>query len=93
MYKIDWLFYLSVLKEVKTMPVFKSDRKIKVFGSSLAMTLPALFVKVNAIEKGSKAQVIHDLNGVLIASWADNLDDLIECLMELLKNIESQTKK
>jgi shikimate kinase len=34
------------------MPVFESSRKVQVFGSSLALTLPAMFVKVNEIEKG-----------------------------------------
>ena len=35
------------------MPVFESERKVQAFGSSLAFTLPALFVKANEIKKGS----------------------------------------
>jgi len=50
------------------MPVFESSRKVQVFGSSLAMTLPSLFVKANEVEKGSVSQVYYDLDGVLIAS-------------------------
>jgi hypothetical protein len=39
------------------MPVFESSRKVQVFGSSLALTLPAMFVKVNEIEKGDKGKL------------------------------------
>jgi antitoxin component of MazEF toxin-antitoxin module len=54
------------------MPVFESSRKVQLFGSSLAMTLPALFVKTNEIKKGSVGKVYFGLDGVLVVSIVDD---------------------
>ena len=54
------------------MPVFESSRKVQVFGSSLALTLPALFVKANEVEKGSMGKVYYGLAGVLVVSLVDD---------------------
>ena len=54
------------------MPVFESSRKVQVFGSSLALTLPALFVKANEVEKGSVGKVYYGLEGVLVVSLVDD---------------------
>lgn len=72
------------------MPVFKSKRKVQEFGSSLAITLPAFFVKANEIEKGKIAHTVFGLNGVLIASWNKNLKDLRECLIIMLQELEDK---
>ena len=70
------------------MPVFKSSRKVQVFGSSLAMTLPAMFVKANEIEKGSVLKVHYGLNGVLVASWVDEPEALVKCLLEIMEKLD-----
>ncbi len=68
------------------MPVFKSSRKVQVFGSSLAMTLPAMFAKANEIKKGSVIKVHYDLNGVLIMSKNDAVKTR-ECVIEIMKKM------
>ena len=68
------------------MPVFKSSRKVQVFGSSLAMTLPAMFAKANEIEKGSVIKVHYDLNGVLVMSNNDAVKTR-ECVIEIMKKM------
>ena len=75
------------------MPVFESSRKVQAFGSSLAMTLPALFVKANEIEKGSVMKVIYGLEGVLIASQVEDDSTLMECLWKILDNLNILMKK
>ena len=70
------------------MPVFESSRKVQVFGSSLAMTLPAMFVKANEIEKGSVLKVHYNLNGVLVISTCDDPVNMRKCLMEIEKQLE-----
>ena len=69
------------------MPVFKSSRKVQTFGSSLAMTLPAMFVKANEIEKGSVLKVHYGLDGVLVASWVDEPEELMKCLVEIMEKL------
>ena len=70
------------------MPVFETSRKVQVFGSSLAMTLPAFFVKANEVEKGSVVNVFFGLDGVLVASWVDEPEVLIECLKKILEKLD-----
>ena len=70
------------------MPVFESSRKVQSFGSSLALTLPAMFVKVNDVEKGSVLKVIYGLDGVLIASQVEDLEGIIERLMAIIDELE-----
>ncbi len=61
-------------------PVFESSRKVQVFGSSLALTLPAMFVKACEIEKGSIVNVLYDFDGVLVLSKSSEVDVVIEHL-------------
>ena len=75
------------------MPVFKSSRKVQAFGSSLALTIPAMFVKINEVEKGSVVNVLYDLNGVLVASQLENLEALIERLMSMIDKLEERSEK
>ena len=42
------------------MPVFITTRKVQSFGSSLALTLPAMFIKACEIEKGSIINILYD---------------------------------
>ena len=75
------------------MPVFKSSRKVQAFGSSLALTIPAMFVKINEVEKGSVVNVLYDLNGVLVASQVENLEALIDRLMSMIDKLEERSEK
>jgi len=59
-------------------------------GSSLAMTLPALFVKANEIEKGSVVSVIYGLDGVLVLSRFEDYEVIRERLMSILENIDER---
>ena len=72
------------------MPVFESNRKVQVFGSSLAMTLPAMFVKANEIEKGTKMRVIYDLNGVLIVSKVENSNNILNLLINIVDKLKNK---
>ena len=74
------------------MPVFESSRKVQVFGSSLAMTLPALFVKASEVEKGSVLSILYGLDGVLVASWVDEPEDLRERLVEIIEKLDENVK-
>ena len=75
------------------MPVFKSSRKVQTFGSSLAMTLPAMFVKANEIEKGSVMKVHYGLDGVLVASWVDRPEELMTCLVKIMEKLDENVQK
>lgn len=66
------------------LPVFESSRKVQVFGSSLALTLPAMFVRACEIEKGSIVNVLYDFDGVLVLSKCSEVDVVIECLNDII---------
>jgi len=70
------------------MPVFESSRKVQVFGSSLALTLPALFVKANEVEKGQVGKVYYGLNGVLVVSCVDEPGALVKGLREIMTKLD-----
>jgi len=72
------------------MPVFESKRKVQVFGSSLALTLPAFFVKANEVEKGSIMKVFYGLDGVLIASSLKDAEDIKSCLLTIMDKLEEK---
>ena len=74
------------------MPVFESSRKVQVFGSSLAMTLPAMFVKANEIEKGSILDVLYGLDGVLVLFNCEDHEKLRGCLVDILQRLEEKIK-
>ena len=74
------------------MPVFESERKVQAFGSSLALTLPALFVKANEIRKGSIIKTIYNLEGVLIAAQVDDEKTLRDCLLKVLESLDTFKK-
>jgi len=78
---------------LKFMPVFESSRKVQVFGSSLAMTLPAMFVKANEVEKGSVLSVLYGLDGVLVASWVETPEALRERLVEIIEKLDENIEK
>ena len=46
------------------MPVFTSERKVQRFGSSYAITIPALYVKLNEVKKGSLLNIIYNTDNV-----------------------------
>ena len=74
------------------MPVFESSRKVQVFGSSLALTLPALFVKANEVEKGSVMKVYYGLDGVLIVCDFDEPEILRKCLVDIIDKLENKVQ-
>ena len=74
------------------MPVFESSRKVQVLGSSLAMTLPAMFAKVCEIEKGSVIDVLYGLDGVLVLFQCEDIESLREYLIEIIEKIEEKVK-
>lgn len=74
------------------MPVFKSSRKIQVFGSSLALTLPAMFTKVNEIEKGTTVTVLYSLDGVLVVVDKKDLPNLNKSLLLMANKLEEKMK-
>lgn len=73
------------------MPFFKSSRKIQTFGSSLALTLPSMFVKVNDIEKGSIAKIFYGLEGVMIVSMMDNPEEILRCVSAIIRKLEESS--
>ena len=74
------------------MPLFESKRKVQVFGSSLAMTLPSFFVKANEVEKGSVMKVLYGLEGVLIVSLEKDPAVVKKCLISIMDNLEERIK-
>jgi antitoxin component of MazEF toxin-antitoxin module len=66
---------------VVTTLFFEGSRKVQVFGSSMAMTLPALFVKACEIEKGTELDVIYGLDGVLVVSSLKEPEALRDSLL------------
>ncbi|MHA1225628.1 MAG: hypothetical protein ACTSPV_02685 [Candidatus Hodarchaeales archaeon] len=74
------------------MPVFESSRKVHGFGSSLAMTLPAMFVRAQEVEKGSVMRVYYGLDGVLVASGVHEPEALRRCIAEILEKLEEDVR-
>ncbi len=74
------------------MPVFDSSRKVQTFGSSLAMTLPAMFVKANEIEKGSVLKVLYGFEGVLVLFNCDDPRTLRDCLKDIVQILEEKAR-
>ena len=75
------------------MPIFESERKVQVFGSSLAVTLPAMFVKACEIEKGSVLNVVYGLNGIMVASSIAEPESLMKQLLEIIVRLEKIIKE
>ena len=75
------------------MPVFECSRKVQRFGSSMAMTLPSIFVKVNEVKKGSVCTVYYGFEGVLVISVINEPETLREGLMEIIEKIDEKYPK
>jgi len=69
------------------MPIFECFRKVQSFGTSLALTLPALFVKANEVEKGSVMKVYYGLEGVLVISRFDEPETLKKRVIEIIDKL------
>ena len=76
---------------VKKMPVFTSSRKVQQFGSSLATTLPSMFVKANEIEKGVEVFVIYNLEGVLVMCKSVDITDIPKCLNNIVEKLKDES--
>jgi len=63
------------------------------FGSSLAVTLPAFFVKVCEVEKGSVVKVLYGTDDVLIMSFVEDTKSLLDCLRRIINKMEEKLKK
>ena len=72
------------------MPVFESKRKVQATGSSLSITLPAFFVKVNEVEKGSLLKVFYNLDGVMIVSCGDDSEATLEHLTSIQSMLDEK---
>ena len=72
------------------MPLFKTSRKVQMFGTSLALTIPALYVKINGIQKGDRLKVFYDLSGILILRESEDQKELKECLLNFLESLEKE---
>ncbi len=72
------------------MPFFSSKRKVQKFGTSLAITLPALFVKGNEIRKGCNANTFFGFDGVLIATWIEDYETLKKTLYEIIEELDKR---
>ena len=76
-----------------TLKLFKTTRKVQLFGSSLALTIPAMFAKINDIEKGKRLNLFYDLNGTLILANCENEEELKKCLINVLESLEKNLSK
>lgn len=74
------------------MPFFESERKVQVFGSSLALTLPSMFVKANELVKGRVVNVLYDLDGILIFCLEDDSKEVVKHIINLLDKMESKLR-
>ena len=72
------------------MPVFKSERKVQRFGSSYAITIPALYVKLNEVKKGSLLNIIYNTDNVMIVSKV-RPEKVLTHLEKLIRDIEEKT--
>ena len=72
------------------MPVFESSRKVQIFGSSLAMTLPAMFVKACELRKGSRLNVFYGLDGVLVLSKCEGVELTLDMLEKIVDDLIAQ---
>ena len=70
------------------MSLFKTSRKVQMFGDSLALTIPSMFVKVCEIEKGNKIRIFYDLEGTLILTKSGSEEELKISLTKFLAKIE-----
>jgi len=59
-------------------------------GSSLAMTIPALFVKANEVEKGQEVSVIFGFDGILVLSKFADHEAIRGPLLSILESIEER---
>ena len=72
------------------MPLFKTSRKVQMFGTSLALTIPAMFVKINGIEKGDRLKVFYDLSGILILRDSKDQKELKKCLLDFIESLDKE---
>lgn len=77
---------------VLLMPLFRTSRKVQMFGDSLALTIPAMYVKMNEIKKGNKLNIFYDLNGIMICANCRNEEELKVKLIKFIKTMEAKSK-
>lgn len=70
------------------MPLFRTSRKVQLFGSSLALTIPAMYAKINNIQKGDRLSLYYNLDGILVLSNFDNEKELKDYLSAFIKSLE-----
>lgn len=70
------------------MPLFKSSRKVQAFGSSLALTIPAMYARINEIRKGNKIRIFYDLDGTMIMANCRNEKELKACILKFLQTLD-----
>lgn len=75
------------------MRFFETSRKVQAFGSSLAVTIPSLYVKAHEVEKGSMVKVIYGLEGVLVLSKSDDDQDILGQLEKFIVGLEDDQRE
>ena len=73
------------------MRIFKSERKVQNHGTSLAITLPAMFTKIHDIVKGYKMKVYYTTDGILIATKQEDPKIICDSLENLIENFMSDS--
>jgi len=56
----------------------------------IALTIPAMFVKVHELEKGREVNVLYNLDGVLIFCLEDDPEKVVQRIVEILDKMESK---
>ena len=74
------------------MKVFECSRKAQAFGNSLALTLPAMFAKVNEVEKGKILKILYDLNGLMLVSITDDPETIKAGLKVMIEKLDNKTR-
>ena len=74
------------------MKVFECSRKAQAFGNSLALTLPAMFVKVNEVEKGKVLKILYGLDGLMLVSITDDPEAIKAGLKVILEKLDHETR-
>ena len=78
---------------VRILPLFKTSRKVQAFGSSLALTLPVMYTRINDIEKGKSMKLFYDLDGTLILANCENEEELRKRMLKFIKTLDEAILK
>ena len=72
------------------MPFIKSRRKVHSLGDSLALTLPAIYTKMNNIKKGETLDIYYYIDDIIIINKKNN--NLKESILNFAAELEKEEK-